>query len=153
MSKSFPRSKRVAEQIQRTLSDLLRREVRDPRLGPITLTEVRVAEDLAHAKVFYTILGAGLGAGLSKGPDPELTQEILDSAASMLRGRLGRALGLRHAPEIHFVADTLIDEGARLSSLINQAVKQDVARHVDAADHVADDSGDANGKPSTDVPS
>ncbi|MBC7983671.1 MAG: 30S ribosome-binding factor RbfA, partial [Candidatus Obscuribacterales bacterium] len=59
MAKSYPRSKRVADQIQRTLSDLIRREVRDPRLGSVTLTDVRVADDLAHAKVFYSVLGMG----------------------------------------------------------------------------------------------
>lgn len=125
MSKSYPRSKRVADQIQRTLSDLIRREVRDPRLGSITLTDVRVADDLSHAKVFYSVLGGD--------KDPELTQEILDDAARMLRGPLGRAIGARHAPELRFEADTLIAEGARLSELINTAVKQDEARHVDDA--------------------
>src|SRR5215831_18972605 len=121
MNKSYPRSRRVGDQIQRTLSELLRREVRDPRLGSITLTDVRMAQDLSYAKVFYSVLG-----GTS---DPKLTQEILDDAAAMLRGRLGRALGLRHAPQIHFERDTLIDEGARMSALIRDAVEQDEARH------------------------
>ena len=123
MNKSYPRSRRVGDQIQRSLSELLRREVRDPRLGPVTITEVRMSTDLSHAKVYYSVLG-------NKG-DPKLTQEILEEAARMLRGRLGRALGLRHAPEIHFEADTLIDEGARMSNLIRDAVKQDEVRHVD----------------------
>lgn len=125
MNKSYPRSRRVGDQIQRTLSELLRREVRDPRLGPITITDVRVSQDLSHAKVFYSVLGGA--------KDPKLTQEILDDAATMLRGRLGRSLGLRHAPEIHFEADSLIEEGARMSALIRDAVKQDEARHVDDA--------------------
>ena len=123
MNKSYPRSRRVGDQIQRTLSELLRRDVRDPRLGPVTITEVRVSQDLSHAKVFYSVLGGAR--------DPALTQEILDNAAGHLRGPLGRALSLRHAPELHFEADTLIDEGARMSELIRDAVKQDEARHVD----------------------
>ena len=123
MNKSYPRSRRVGDQIQRTLSELLRREVRDPRLGSITLTDVRVSQDLSHAKVFYSVLGGS--------KDPKLTQEILHDAASMLRGRLGRSLGLRHAPELHFEADSLIEEGARMSALIRDAVKQDEERHVD----------------------
>jgi ribosome-binding factor A len=123
MNKSYPRSRRVGDQIQRTLSELLRREVRDPRLGSITLTDVRVSQDLSSAKVFYSVLGGS--------PNPKLTQEILDEASGMLRGRLGRALGLRHAPEIHFEPDTLIEEGARMSALIRDAVKKDEARHVD----------------------
>jgi ribosome-binding factor A len=125
MNKSFPRSRRVGEQIQRTLSELLRREVRDPRLGSVTLTDVRVSQDLSHAKVFYSVL-----TGSSKA-DPTLTQEILTEAATHLRGRLGRALRLRHAPEIHFEPDALLEEGARLSELIRDAVKQDEAKHVD----------------------
>jgi len=128
MNKSYPRSKRVAEQIQRTLSDLIRREVRDPRLGSITLTDVRMADDLSHAKVFYSMLGSGIG----RGGDAAMTQEILDDAALALRGPLGRALRLRHAPQIQFERDDLLDEGARLSALINAAVKQDEQRHVDA---------------------
>jgi len=125
MNKSYPRSRRVGDQIQRTLSELLRREVRDPRLGSITLTDVRVSQDLAHAKVFYSVLGGT--------KDAALTQEILDSAATLLRGRLGRALSLRHAPELHFEADALIEEGARMSALIRTAVSTDEARHVDDA--------------------
>jgi ribosome-binding factor A len=135
MNKSYPRSRRVGDQIQRSLSELLRREVRDPRLGPVTITEVRVSTDLSHAKVYYSVLGSQFG--LKKG-DAALTQEILEDAARMLRGRLGRALSLRHAPEIHFEADTLIDEGARMSGLIRDAVKQDKVRHADDDEPKAD---------------
>ncbi len=131
MNKSYPRSRRVGDQIQRTLSELLRRDVRDPRLAPITLTEVRVSQDLSHAKVFYSVLGGQIG---KQDSDPALTQEILDNAAKELRGRLGRTLGLRHAPEIHFEADTLIDEGARMSAMIRDAVQQDTVKHVDDPD-------------------
>jgi ribosome-binding factor A len=127
MNKSYPRSKRVADQIQRSLSEMLRRDLRDPRLGSVTLTDVRVADDLSHAKVFYSILGSGVG----KGCDPELAQEILDEAAKMFRGPLGRALGLRHAPEIKFEMDKLLDEGTHLSNLIRDAVKNDQDKHRD----------------------
>lgn len=123
MPKSFPRSRRVAEQIQRTLSDLVRREVKDPRLAPITLTEVQVSPDLAHATVFYSVLGGRA--------DPARVQEILDKSAPLLRGPLGRALRLRHSPEIRFVADDLIERGAHLTELIRRAVDDDRARHVD----------------------
>src|SRR5262245_8414112 len=123
MAKPFSRSRRVGEQIQRNLSELIRREVRDPRLGPVTLVDVQVANDLAYAKVFYSILGGS--------KNPQLTQEILESAAPMLRGPLGRSLGLRHSPELRFVADELIEQGVRMTTLINDAVKSDEARHVD----------------------
>ena len=120
-TKSYPRSRRVAQQIQQALSELIRREVRDPRLGMLTLTDVRVSNDLGHAKVFYSVLGA----------DAQQAQEILDSAAPMLRGPLGRALGIRHSPELRFVQDELIESGARLTQLIQKAVKDDAERHVD----------------------
>ena len=98
-NKTYPRSRRVAQEIQRTLSEMIRRELRDPRLGLLTLTEVRVSNDLSHAKVYYSVLGG----------QPELAHEILEEAADTLRGPLGRALRLRHAPELRFVADELIE--------------------------------------------
>jgi ribosome-binding factor A len=103
------------------LSELIRRELRDPRLGMVTLTEVRVSSDLSYAKVYFSVLGA----------QPQQAQEILEAAAPLLRGPLGRALGIRHSPELRFVQDELIESGARLSALINQAVKDDEKRHVD----------------------
>lgn len=146
-NKAYPRARRVGQQIQRALSELIRRELRDPRLGMVTLTDVRMSNDLSYAKVYYSVLGA----------DPHLAGEILTQAADMLRGPLGRALGIRHSPELRFVKDELIENGARLSTLINQAVKSDVARHVDdepAADASAGDDtyssgdGDGDGEPS-----
>jgi ribosome-binding factor A len=121
--KAYPRSRRVAEQIQRSLSELIRREVKDPRLGSVTLTDVEVSKDLSHAKVYYSVLG-----GVS---DPAMVQEILDGAAPALRGPLGRALRLRHSPEIRFEVDDLLERGARLTDLIRRAVEDDRARHVD----------------------
>lgn len=120
-NKAFPRSRRVAQQIQRALSELIRRDVRDPRLGMVTITEVRMSPDLSYAQIYYSVLGA----------ERATAQKILDAAAEMLRGPLGRALQLRHAPELRFVVDELIESGAHLSALINQAVSQDAARHVD----------------------
>jgi ribosome-binding factor A len=125
-NKAFPRARRVAQQIQQALSELIRREVRDPRLGMVTLTEVRMSNDLSYATVYYSVLGA----------DAHRAQEILDSAAGMLRGPLGRSLGIRHSPELRFVHDELIESGARLSALIQKAVHEDQARHVD--DDVSD---------------
>lgn len=139
-SKSYPRAKRVGQQIQRALSELIRRELRDPRLGMITLTDVRMSPDLGYAKVYYSVLGA----------DPHLAQEILTQAAEFLRGPLGRALGIRHSPELRFVQDELIESGARLSALINEAVKKDVATHVDdppaeaGSDHDENDHYDSD---------
>lgn len=123
-TKSYPRSRRIGDQVQRLLSELIRREVKDPRLGMVTITEVRMSKDLAYATVFYSVLGA----------DSNLTQEILDEAADYLRGPLGRSLGLRHSPELRFRRDELIEKGARMSELINTAVASDQARRQESDD-------------------
>lgn len=128
-NKSFPRSRRIAEQVQRTLSELLRRELKDPRLGMVTITEVRMSKDLAYATVFYSVLGG----------DESQAQEILEEAADMLRGPLGRALHLRHAPELRFTRDELIAEGARMSELINSAVSKDKERRTESGEQDQDD--------------
>ena len=97
MPREIPRARRVAEQVQRTLAQMLLREVRDPRLKPVTITHVKVSPDLTHVWVNYTILTGG-------SHDP-LQREILDEAALYLRGPLGRELRLRVAPQLHFQPD------------------------------------------------
>ena len=108
------RLRRVADQIQRELSGLLRAELKDPRVGMITLTGVEVSPDLGHAKVFFTTLG-----------DAEAlvrTEAGLKHAAGFLRVELGHRLKLRVTPEIHFVHDASVERGVRLSKLIDDAV-------------------------------
>jgi ribosome-binding factor A len=139
-NKSFSRSQRVGQQMQRVLSELIRREIRDPRLGMVTLTEVRMSPDMSYARIYYSTLGG----------DQSKAQGILDAAAELLRGPAGRALSLRHAPELRFVQDELIETGARLSALINKAVKEDVTRHVD--DGSASPAGSTDGSDDTDEP-
>jgi ribosome-binding factor A len=125
MPREVPRARRIAEQVQRSLSQLLLREVRDPRLKPMTITHVRVSPDLTHIWVLYTLLSGATG--------DELQQEILDEAAVYLRGPLGRALRLRLAPQLHFAHDAELERGNRLDDLIGRAVRDDRARHVDDA--------------------
>ncbi len=102
---------------------MLPREVRDPRLKPLTITHVRVSPDLTHAWVHYTLL-----AGDSSDP---LQLEILTDAARRLRGPLGRALRLRVAPHLHFQPDLELERSNRLDDLITRAVRDDSARHVE----------------------
>jgi len=123
MPREIPRAHRVAEQVQRTLAELLRREVRDPRLKPVTITHVKMSPDLSHAWVNFQLL-----TGDSHDP---LQREILDEAAGYLRGPLGRALRLRIAPHIHFQPDEELERGNRLDDLISRAVRDDAARHAD----------------------
>ena len=123
MPRDVPRARRVAEQVQRTLADLLRREVRDPRLKPVTVTHVEMSPDLTHAWVHFQLLTGDTH-------DP-LQQEILEEAAGYLRGPLGRALRLRVAPQLHFQPDEELERGNRLDELITRAVREDAVRHVD----------------------
>ncbi len=127
MPREVPRARRIADQVQRTLSEMLLREVRDPRLKPMTVTHVKVSADLTHIWANYTLL-----AGDSH---DELQREILDEAAGYLRGPLGRALRLRVAPHLHFAPDEELERSNRLDQLIGRAVRDDRARHV------ADDTG------------
>jgi len=108
----------VGEQIQRELAALIRTELKDPRLGSITVLAVEVSRDLSHAKVFVTALGGDEAANAQ-------ALAILRRAAGFLRRELGRSLHTRTTPELHFVLDTSIERGARLSALIDEAVAKD----------------------------
>ena len=114
MAKEFARSQRVAEQIQRELADLLQFEVKDPRVSMVTVTEVEVSGDLAHAKVFYS----------STEHSPE-QQKGLEKAAGFLRSQLSQRMLMRTVPQLHFVYDASIERGMKLSKLIDDAVAQD----------------------------
>lgn len=133
MPRDFHRSQRVGEQIQRLLADLIRREVKDPRVGLVTITAVELSRDLTHAKVFFLPFD-------QKRPVEEVGA-ALASAAGFLRIHLKKHLKIRSAPELRFVADESIERAVRLSALINAAVKSDHER-ADAAPAEPADSGD-----------
>lgn len=118
MPKDFPRTRRVGEQLQRELAQLIRDEVRDPRVGLVTVSGVDVTRDLAHAKVYVATLGAGAEAS-------DATVTALNSAAGFLRKLLSQRLRLRTVPALHFHYDESFDRGARLSKLIDDAVARD----------------------------
>ncbi len=116
----FGREERVGAAMRRELSVLVREEIKDPRLGMVTIQEVRVSRDLSHAKVYYTVLD-----------DTRIkqTQQVLDKAANFLRRRLGEHMVLRSVPQLHFVYDKSVVEGMRLSALIEEAVTRDRKSH------------------------
>jgi ribosome-binding factor A len=89
-------------------------EIKDPRVGRATITEVEVTGDLAHAKIYFATL-----------EDPEEAGLGLNQAAGFLRGQLAKRMLLRTVPQLHFVHDTSIDRGFALSQLIDQAVASD----------------------------
>ena len=112
--KTFSRSDRVAEQIQRELAELIRLELKDPRVRLVTLTDVEITADYTHAKVFYTSLA-------SADHQPEIAAGLM-RASSFLRRELGKRLSIHHLPELHFVYDVSVERGTYLSHLIDQAV-------------------------------
>ena len=111
-ARGFQRSDRVAEQVRRDLADLIRTELKDPRVGMISLTAVELTPDYAHAKVFFTTLN---------GEHLDEIERGLKRAAGFLRRELGRRIHIHTLPELHFVYDESIERGASLSLLINQA--------------------------------
>lgn len=116
MAKDFSRSDRVAEQIQRELADLLQFEIKDPRVSMVTITEVEVSGDMAHAKIFYSAPvqdNADAASSLQKG---------LEKSAGFLRSQLGKRMMIRTVPQLHFVYDTSIDQGMKISRLIDEAL-------------------------------
>ena len=126
------RNQRIEAEIQRVLAALIAREVKDPRVGNVTITAVSVAADKATAKIFFTPFA-------SLNPQ-EQVRLGLTHAAGFLRGELGRRLGLRHAPRLEFVYDDSALGAERLSGLIERAVAADRAHAVSPA---AEDSAEA----------
>ncbi len=122
MPKEFSRTRRVADQVQRELAELIRDEIRDPRVGSVTVSGVEVTRDLAHAKVYVTVLGV-------EGEENDVAVEVLNRAAGFLRGALGRRMKIRTVPALKFFHDPSFDRGARLSKLIDDAVSEDEQKH------------------------
>ena len=114
-SKNIPqRGVRVADQIQKDLSELIAFELKDPRVGMITLSEVQLTPDYAHAKVFFTTLK----------DDKESIRNTLAglaAAAGYLRNQLGKRLHIHTLPQLHFVHDTSTSRGLAMSALIEKA--------------------------------
>lgn len=111
MANQFKRTDRIAEMIQRKLSQIIPQEVKDPRLtGFITISAVKVASDLGHAKVYFTVLN----------DEKNSATTVLNGAAGYLRTALARSITLRTVPQLHFIYDESIEYGERLSRLIDK---------------------------------
>lgn len=121
MPREYSRTLRVGQQIHRELAELIRTELKDPGIGMITLGDVEVSKDLAYARVYYTVLGEGEAI--------EATGAALRRASGFLRRELGRRMRLRIVPEVKFVYDDSQARGARLDTLIAEAVREDRKRH------------------------
>ena len=126
--REFKRTDRVADQLQKELAVLIQREVKDPRLGMVTVSGVTVSRDLGYSDVYVTLLGE---------QEPERIKEnlqVLKRAAGFLRSQIAKRIKLRHVPELRFHFDESVVRGQHLSSLIDEAVTTDRARYQDDED-------------------
>jgi len=116
---SNPRVRKVADRIQVIVAEMLERRIKDPRLGFITVTDVRVSGDTQNASVFYTVLGE----------DDQLagTAVALESAKGLIRSEVAKQLGMRHAPTIEFIHDALPDTARHIDELLAKARESDAA--------------------------
>lgn len=134
MTDTDARARRLAERIQVIVAETIERRIKDPRMGFVTITDVRVTGDLREATVFYTVLG-----------DPTEQQDsaaALDSAKGMLRTEVGRQTGIKHTPSLTFVADAIPENARHLDDLLRQAQADDQRVHEQAV--AATYAGDAD---------
>ena len=125
MQKAKPgRGQRVAEQIARDLAEIIPLEVRDPRVGLVTITGCEITPDYAHARVFFTVIGS----------DPAQCEAGLAAAAGMLRNKIFKKLRIHTVPTLHFVHDTSVERGFEMDRVINDAMRQTRAVETNEAD-------------------
>lgn len=125
MQKAKPgRGQRVAEQIARDLAEIIPLEVRDPRVGLVTITGCEITPDYAHARVFFTVIGS----------DPTQCEAGLAAAAGMLRNKIFKKLRIHTVPTLHFVHDTSVERGFEMDRVINEAMRQTRAVETNEAD-------------------
>ena len=112
MAREFSRSQRLGNQVLRTLSELLRHEVKDPRVESVSLTKVDLSRDLGVARVYFSLLDPAA--------DPVPVGDGLERASGFLRAKLGHALKVRHVPELRFVHDDSAEHAMHISELLDQ---------------------------------
>ena len=117
MSSNNPRVRKIADRIQVIVAEMLERRVKDPRLGFVTVTDVRVTGDTQQATVFYTVLGESP----STEGDLDGTAAALESAKGLLRSEVAKQLGMRHAPTLTFVHDALPENARHLDEVLARA--------------------------------
>ena len=113
MPREFSRNQRLGAQIQRSLSDMLRLDTKDPALQAVSFTDVELTRDLSVAKVYFSLLNPD--------DDPQPALDGLQRAAGFLRGRLGAALSVRHVPELRFIHDNSAAASDEISRLLDNA--------------------------------
>ncbi|MFK7828541.1 MAG: 30S ribosome-binding factor RbfA [Congregibacter sp.] len=128
MAREFSRKERVGDYLQRELALTIQRELRDPRLGMVSITAVEVSRDLSHARVFVTLLGC------DSEEDAKPSMSVLNKAAGFLRSALAKHASMRSVPRLRFMFDSSIGRGRDLEALIQKAAHADAGRLIDAHD-------------------
>jgi ribosome-binding factor A len=126
------RARRLAERIHEIVAEALEKRIKDPRLGFVTVTDVRVTADLQHATVFYTVLGDD--------EERAASATALESATGVLRSEVGRGTGVRLTPTLEFVADAVPENAAHIEDLLREAAQRDaeLARMASSARYAGD---------------
>ena len=123
MSREFKRSDRVAQELKKEVAVILQREVKDPRIGMVTVSDVEVSRDLAYAKIFVTFLFDNDQDAIVQG------MKGLEKASPYIRTLVGKAMRLRIVPELRFIYDESLVEGMRMSNLVSNVIREDEAKH------------------------
>jgi len=119
MAKEYARTQRVADYLQRELAQLIQHEVRDPRVGMVSITSVDVSRDLGHARVYYTVLDS------DSSEDAKESTEALNRAAGFLRSQLSRDSSMRSVPQLRFYFDTSVGQGRHMEDLLRKVASAD----------------------------
>ena len=123
MSREFKRSDRVAQELKKEVAVILQREVKDPRIGMVTVSDVEVSRDLAYAKIFVNLLFDTDQEAIDQG------MKGLEKASPYIRSLVGKAMRLRIVPELRFIYDESLVEGMRMSNLVSNVIREDEAKH------------------------
>ncbi len=135
MAREFGRSDRVAQQVQREIAMILQREIKDPRVGMVTVSDVELTKDLQHAKIFVTFF-------LNQDENVEAGVKILNDASGYIRSLLGKAMKLRVVPEIRFFYDQTLVEGMRISNLVSNTIRDDERRRNESSPDLNEEDRD-----------
>lgn len=125
MARDFKRTDRVGDQIQRDLATLIQREIKDPRIGMVTISHVKVSKDLGYADIYFTVLAIGEQSEVDA---IKSARQILNNAAGFLRTELARGIKLRVMPQLRFHFDESVERGRHLHGLIEKAWQQEAKR-------------------------
>ena len=122
MAREFARTDRVGQEIQKEIAMIIQREVKDPRLGMVTVSAVEITRDLAYAKIFVTFFTL-------EGQNVDESIKVLNEASGFIRTLLAKKIKARIMPELRFIYDSSMVEGVRMGTLVDKAVAEDRKNH------------------------